>query len=664
MIKSKMVFPVSALTAAMMMAFSPAHAELPDEVTRLSKPESTVDFGLVMVDRDNAYNGQYSGLHDAGVYPNANVALRRRDDESGRWLRFDARNLGLETREMRFEHEVQGQWRYFLDYNRTLHHEPLRPSSRLTGMGTNQQNATGLASPRQLEFETKRDILGVGFDKDLGNGLAVQVRFRNDEKRGDRMHGVYGESLRILFAAEPIDSTIQQWDTVLNFVGDRLQLSGGYSGSSYHNQYSQLTVQHNLTTPATSITQGLPPDNSAHQLFVSGAYQASPTTRGNFKASFGRALQNDRFFAAPNQAGNTRTDLGGEVDTTIVHLGLSSRVATGLSINGNVRYENRDDKTPTIKYIPSSTSRTGFNVTHSPEILTGKLEAGYQLPMDFRLTGGIEYEARERSMPTIVSVRYRSETSETGYRLELRRSLGETLGGSVSYLYSERTGSSFVPTGVGTITDHIDPIHWGDRERDKWRVSLDWTPLESLSVQMSADDARDRYPGGPLGRDSGKNIVYSVDATYALSDDWQASAWFTQDDVVARQQQQSGSETWSAHLRTLGNALGLGVRGKPTSKLSIGADLQHSRDRAEYDLQASTGSLPDILYKRTMARAFADYALQANAGVRVDLLHERLAINDWTWATTGVLFADGTTVLQEPTQSVSFVGVSGYYRWW
>lgn len=671
--QTRNVFTVSALTAAVLTAFGAAHAETPDELVVLSKPQSDVRAGLVLVDRDNAFAGQYSGLHDAGVYPNADISLLQRDDATGRWLRLNGRNLGLDNRELRFDHEVQGNWRYFVDYNQTLHHEPLVPNARLGGFGTTTQNSTALpaGAGKNLEFETQREILGVGFDKNLGGGFGVQVRFRNDQKQGDRMSGFYGGAAGKLFLAEPIDFTMQQWETTLNYVQDNLQLSGGYYGSSFHNQNSVLFGQGN---GSAVIPQALPPDNGSHEAFLAGAYQFSPATRANFKASFGRTTQTDRFFTAPTLAGNTRRDLGGEVDTTIVHLGLSSRVTPKLSVNATARYEERDDNTPHAQYVTSSAARTGFNVTHSPRIFTSKLEAGYQLPMAFRVLGGVEFERRERSIPTIVSVRYRHLTEELASRLELKRNLSETLGGSIAYIHAERTGSSLVTTTSPTIGDLIDPIHWGDRERDKWRLALDWTPLDMLSVQVVAEDARDRYPSGPLGRDSGKNQLFALDATYVFSDAWQASAWFSQDDVRATQLQFGAAatsatttgpnQTWTANLRTLGDALGIGVQGKLIGKLQVGAELQHSRDRAEYRLQASSGSLPDITYRRTLAKLYGAYALQANSGIRLDLSHERLAASDWTWNSTPVLFGDGTTVLLEPTQKVTFVGLSGYYKWW
>lgn len=660
------VFALSSLTTALLAALGSAQAQEADQLAVLMTPQSQVQAGVVLVDRDNALSGQYTGLHEAGVYPDVGLSMLRRDDASGQWLRLSGRNLGLDTRELRLEQELQANWKYFVDYGQTPHRDPLVARSRLSGFGTTTQNATGLATAQNLEFETKREALALGFDKDLGGGFGVQVRFKNEEKQGNRMFGFYtGSDKR--FLAEPIDFTTQQWGATLNYAQDRLQWSGGYYGSSYHNQNAALTARGSSAATPAPIAVALPPDNESHEFFLAGAYEFTPTTRGNFKAAYSRATQKDRFFPATMLTGNTRTDLDGELDTTIVQLGLASRPLSKLSLNASVRYEDRDDKTPVSQFVAPSASRNGLNVTHSPKALNGKLEAGYQLPMAFRLVGGVEYEERERSIPNLVTVRYRRETEELTGRVELRRALSETLGGSLSYAYSERSGSDFVVTGTNTITDHIDPIHWGDREREKWRLALDWTPLEPLSVQLVVEDARDKFPTGPLGRDRGQAQLYSLDANYVVSDAWQALAWFSQDGLRARQlQQASGTPpvNWAANLRTTGNALGLGLRGKPMGKVEVGAEFQHSYDRAEFRLEASTGSLPDIRYRRNQFKVYSAYAVQANAGVRVDLSHERWSTDDWTWNTTPVLFGDGTTVVPAPVQKVSFVGVSGYYRWW
>jgi len=51
---------------------------------------------------------------------------------------------------------------------------------------------------------------------------------------------------------------------------------------------------------------------------------------------------------------------------------------------------------------------------------------------------------------------------------------------------------------------------------------------------------------------------------------------------------------------------------------------------------------------------------QKNTGVRLDYIFDRFKTDDWTWPTW--TFADGTTLTQNPSQKINFLGVSYYYK--
>ena len=110
------------------------------------------------------------------------------------------------------------------------------------------------------------------------------------------------------------------------------------------------------------------------------------------------------------------------------------------------------------------------------------------------------------------------------------------------------------------------------------------------------------------------------------------------------------------------------MRGRPKGSLTIGADLQYTSDHGEYNiatvlpLPAGVTTPPASHYRVTRLKLFADKELRKNAGVRVDYAFERWNIDEWTWKYFA--YADGTTVFQDPTQTVHFIGLSGYYRWW
>jgi hypothetical protein len=266
----------------------------------------------------------------------------------------------------------------------------------------------------------------------------------------------------------------------------------------------------------------------------------------------------------------------------------------------------------------------------------------------------------------------REKTEESTYRIQFMRSLAETVNGTLSYAHSNRGGSDYVTTVVNDGTDGsnlVAPLHLADRERDRWRALVDWMPVQKLSFQFMAEDVDDDYRGSRLyGPRSGSAQNYSIDATYYVSDEWQATAWISSNETDSEQDTTTTApQPWTARLGNKGDAVGLGMRGNPVSKLEVGADLQYMTDRGTYTVTSVipiTGLLlpPDTQYRQTRLKLFANYALKRNAGVRLDYAYERWRIDDWTWANWTYL--DGTRVIEEPKQAVHFVGVSGYYRWW
>ncbi|HSS66753.1 MAG TPA: MtrB/PioB family decaheme-associated outer membrane protein, partial [Gammaproteobacteria bacterium] len=488
---------------------------------------------------------------------------------TGTWLWFSARNLGLGTRELRFEHERQGDWRFFVDLSQSTYRNPLEVTTGLTGIGTPEQSVSGTAL-REVDLETQRDRLETGLTKQIGPNLSVKVDFRQEEKSGERQWGTQGFN----FLTEPVDYITREITGTANYTGRRLQLTGGYIGSFF-------TSAHEVLDNDSSQPQvALPPDNTAHQVHLAGAYALTPTTRATFKASYGIAIQNESFFTAPTFPGNTRSDLGGQVNTTLAQFGLSARPMPKLAVNAKLRYEDRDDRTDIAQYITPSASRSGFNIPFSRTTLTGNLEAIYTLPERFRVIGRLKQENWDRSKPVLRHASFRDETYETSYEVELRRAIVDSLGGSVSYTRSVRNGSQWRDGTSG----EIDAINLGDRERDKVRLSLSWAPQERFTAQLSLEYSEDIYDSRPLGPRSASKLLASVDVGYQVSPQWHANAWATLSDFRFDQASNGDGtdagggaitdEDWAADLAHIGFAAGFALRGRLTDNLSTGVEAQ------------------------------------------------------------------------------------------
>lgn len=669
------VAPLAGIVAGVFAALPPAAAQTSADPAELIGPHSNVEIGIGVVSDDNLRFGQYNGMHEKGAVGLIGIDLNSRAEANGTWFRLRGRDLGLDSREVGLAYERQGRWGYSVDFSQTPRYNPYIVNTTLAGIETGVQTEGGTAA-RDVRLGTRRDALGLGYSRSLGGGWSTNLRYRHEEKTGTRQWGRH--SLR--FLVDPIDYTTQQIEATVAYAGQRLQLAGGYYGTDFKNALTNVVAP--VGGGVTPLA--LPPGNQSHQFHLSGGYGFTPTTRGMFKLAFARATQDQAFFAVTPVLAGLPGNLDGRIDTTQAQLGVSSRPLPKLSLRANLRYEDRDDRTPVFVYstAAATASHDGRNEPRSFKTTVGNVEASYLLPMQFRVTGGAEHDRRERNTADIRSVSHRDETEETTLRLELRRSIAETLNGALSLVTSERTGSDWLVTtrNNGTLGSNlVHPLHLADRDRDKLRLVLDWIPLEPLSINFIAETSKDEYSGRTLGPREGKAEFLSIDAAYRISDQWQASAWTSHNDTRAEQTSCAGSAgtgpvgltcanspaqpQWEARLRNVGTAYGVGLRGKPSSRIEFEAEVSHTKDRGEY-LQSATAvtapTIPDVTYKITTLKLRGSYGLTKVSGLRLQYIYDRFKTDDWYW--TGFTYLDGTTVTQDPDQKVHFVGVSYYHR--
>jgi MtrB/PioB family decaheme-associated outer membrane protein len=595
-------------------------------------------------------------------------------------------------------------------YSELVRHDPRTINTNLQGAGTTKPTVVSLAAPgtgNDLNLEIKREALSVGGEKWLIPNLMLEVSAKNEDRNGARLSGVgvacippgfssipcAGLGAAMLMLPAPINTTTKQIEAKLNYTGEQFLVTGGYYGSFFVNSNGSMNaaVSGNLVNPngtplGTSSAPGstlagylqqpvaLPPDNQAHQLYVSGNYAFSQTTRTTFKYSHTHATQQESFSSMGlTGAPAGVASLGGVMDTNVAQIGLTARPMPKLSVLANLRSEDKADKTPLALYDGTYT-----NSPHSSKNRTGKVEAGYQLPDNLRATLGIDYATVQRDGPVSTAAvlnpalavppltGLREDTKEIGYRAELRRSMTETINAGISYVQSKRDGSSWLSIGaanpVGTY-----PMTMMDRKRDKVRLSADWMPTSKLSLQFMAEDGKDTYTGpSDKGlRDTGMSS-YGVDAALTLSDLWKLTGYVNQGSQTLHVNHNIG---YMAELKDVNTSMDVGLVGQPTSKLEVGGDISYLKDSNRYQQSMATGAaivgvgLPDVLFTMTSLKLYGKYALGQNAHIRADLVHQSVRLDEWSWGYNSKPFtySDNTTVTMQPNQSMNFLGASYIY---
>lgn len=696
-------FVLTAVAATLSAGLSaPARGDEPtaagNEVLVLSRPESSIRIGLGHFDGNTVRLGQFTEPAE-GLQPSLSFSLAARDDETGTLSRFDARNLELAHREARIEYGRQGHWKLALDYNSVPRFFPLAFNTRLDDPEQATQKVDGLASPRSLALASQRESWGLSARLATSDALTTRVRVKQEKRTGSRPFGFGRNDLQ--FIGEPLDTETRDIEASAAYSTRQFQLLGGYLGSWFKNHIPGVTAngrEMDNLSPATDPNQiALPQGNEAHQLFLSGGWGISSTTRANFKLSRERARQTQPFIDL--LAGNALVgsgNLDGTSDTTLISAGLTANASKDLAFLANFRHEDYADRTPVRQYVVAdAASPHGLNVRFPHRTAVGKVEATYRLAPQYTVTAGVNHEQRQREVPAAVAAlssraaTFRTDTEENGYRLELRRSLSFDFNGSLAYVASKRSGSALLPADANASHDFVVPLHFADRDRAKWRMELDWVPSEPVSIQAVVENADDRYAGHELGPKKSAMRLYSLDVTYSF-DNWQLTGWLSQTTNSAEQstcgaitrdrfcRDSDPSRAWAVWGATLGdqsNGAGVTVRGTPTRKIKLGADLLVTRDTNEHDIaliEAQNVTLPaalppDIRYDSTNLTLFLEYALGVDDTWRFDYGYQRVRTNDWTWnltagGTTSV-YADGTTVDMNKETRASFVGMSYRYRW-
>ena len=727
----------TAVAIALLAAFGPAHAQTPEAKPAEAAPaeastksmQASVTVGGAWASGDSAdraFFGQYNGMRDQSAYGLLDFDYRRADSADGTSTGLIGTNLGLQTRELLFYWQKQGDWKFTADYGELLRRDPYTVNTGLVGAGTQTPQVAylpnGPGTGGEYDPSTKRKGLGLGFSKWFGQEVELVASLKSENKGGSRISGIgmncpssvafscgattlTQTGSAILLLPEPIDSNHTQAELRLNYAGERLRLTGGYYGSFYNNANATMaagipgSLNNQLGTllPLAPGLQGilgnpvaLPPDNRSQTLDLAGNYTFTPTTRANFKVAYSQARQ-DQGFAGTGLVGAPAgvSSLDGEVNTTLAQVGLVSRPIAKLTLQAEGRYEDRNDKTP-IAYYNAEGASTWTNRNYSLERIRGKLQASYQFGAAYVGIAAVDYDAIERAPFTPTSAvggisALRQDTDETTWRLELKRRMTENFSGEIRLSSSDRNGSNWLrPTSGGGVTEVTDPSTFpstaifaptlADRRRDQLKVQANWQPTDALLLVVSAAGGKDDYsmPSQYALRDS-KMSLFTIDANYVVSDAWNVNGFASYGTQKLNQGRPAGAILAFDNTNT---TIGVGATGRISEQVEVGGSLAYLRDNNEYAqtldplanpssgaLLAATGGLPDIKFQQTELRLYGKYALAKNQALRLDAIYQQTKYNDWAYGYDGVPYTYSDNTILTLDQNQNVVYIGVSYSY-
>ncbi len=768
----KPVFHRTALALAVTLAF-PAGAALADEVRELVNPDTRAV--SVTVEDLNAMSPlfrTYTGLNGSGTYGVLGLDIVERSTD-GTWVSVQGRDLGKSgIQEASASVEKQGDWKLGVKYNENTKYFPYVVDTKVQGIGSGSvqlnsdfRSFSGLGPDTDLKLQ--RTATSLAGSKFLGQNLKFNFSFKTEDKKGAIMSAAEGDTLVGLtpinagvpaagknyatqyFAPQPENYRHDQVAASVDYFTKKFQVSAGFYESLFTNHNTALNVtpgtdpSANQTYTLTNAVWGggavqvpwisLPPSNHSTQFYLQGAYNFSDATHVSLKVTSSRLVQDDSFIPATGAtglnppgviygAGITNTNLGGLVDTTTYATRVTSRLTRDLDLMASWRYENRQDKTPIEPYVDGTLT----NGQYSPTLNNGKIELGYRLPEGFRVSGGVDYDAKKNPPDAAVvsaepGLAWREEVHESTLHLDLRKSMSETVNGSLSLAQGTRGGGSWdqpvAVTGGGTFptaTYVAAPLQFSDRKRDSARLMVDWSPGPRTSLQAYAQYSRDRYtsaPEGPMltgyplagamGLQSGTNTLFGLDFSYAINRHWKATAYFTDDQTKTHQNELqtprlngatqscagtgttnnggTGSITngaitgnnytcvpWTADLNMRGEALGAGLAGA-VGRWDLGAKYMYSHDQTAYGIgYTDPGAFSPVpagagILPTTTYRVNQLRLMGTYAYTRQTSLRIDYILDQRRmddYTWANWTFADGTRVLSSPGQQTQGFGVT------
>lgn len=729
----------SAIVIALALAF-PAGYAFADVVQELTSPNtSDVSLNIRNVDQVNPLYRLYTGADRTGAQGSLDIDLIKRDD-NGLWVVVKGKDLGQRNQEFGASAEQQGDWRIALDYNEITRFAPYIVNTKVAGVGTDRlalntdfRSYQGVGPDSSLKLE--RTGTSISGSKYFSDSFKFNFSMRSEDKRGAIMSGAYGATWNtpvgslyptknyaaMFFAPQPENYRHNQFEASFDYFTRKLQLSGGVYFSVLDNSSIAMNTtpgQNSLTTttgPITSPWISLPPSNRATQWDLSGAYNYSDQTRMSFKLAKETGTQDTPFITAygdavtgsatytkinppgvPYAAGNVAPSLGGLVETTSAFGMLTTKFSKDLNFLASWRYEDRNDKTPQLYYLDKTASTeypAGYqNPQESHTLNRGKAELTYRLPDGYSLTGGYDFDRK------VTPKAYRAEVTDQTVRVELRKSLSDTLNGKFMVAHSERTGGAWdlldgTPTAgmvtFSTTTGVAAPLQFADRKRDKAKFMMDWNPVDPLSLQVFYEYGKDAYPFTPpsgnaqMGMTDGRTDLIGFDAAFRISDTWKVNGYYSlnqnkthQNEVytprLAADQNCTGTTAttscapWTADLDMRGEVLGLGLSGS-VARWTVNAKYLYSQDTTKYGITfnpagvgssvpAGAGVLPDTVFSINRLSVSGGYALSKETRVRLDYVYDVRKLDDYTWSQW--MFTDGTRVMVNPTQTTQLLGVT------
>lgn len=649
----------------------------------------SVEAGVAVVSDAAEDFGTFTGLQAKGAKLLLNADLLYTEDKGYR-AELGASRLGLDTRSLAARAGRDGQYALTLAYSEIPRRfgEAGTPFPGLGGAvltlpagypaaGTSTMPLASTLQGSKPGIKTSRlDLSATLLSIDA---FTLRLGFTHDVRNGSRpTWGSFFASASQLVA--PVNHTTDQVQLTAAYATRRLQASLTLLVSRFQNGNAALTWANPFWPAVPGATSGqlaLAPDNQLQQLSGSLGLQVSPSIRASADMSFGRLTQNAAYLAptlnsvlAPSVPALPAASLDGKVDIFNANLKITATPTPALRLAASYARDVRDNKSPVGSYALLATDmvlagglrkNTPFDMTQDRLKLSADLRASDML----KVSAGAEQDQRQRPYNEV------QKTEETSVWAKGALQPAQALQLSLKLLHAERTHQVYGTAVWFGLPENplLRKYNLAERRRNSASLRADYALSENISLGLTADHALDDYGGSLVGLTRARGDTVGVDASAALGERTQLSAYLQAERTLSWQ---SGAQTsllpdWSAQNTDRFTTAGLSVQHVLIpDKLNIGAEVRVSRASGDLLMRTAVpeAPFPAVTTSNDTVKLHASYKLSDVLWLNASFWHERLAVQDWQRGllpdTLQNLLALGTP---QPRYNVNVLGVTLRYRY-
>lgn len=654
------LFPCIFIAAAL-VASARVHAEEtgdPARACELCAPaggwELDIKAGPGYVSGDDFRFGNYTGLEDDGLYLFGDV-FARYWGENAEFMRFEGYRLGQDSRAMFIKGGQQGIYKVRATYQGIPGNIFDSSSTPYSGSGTDTLNLPGWVpapttqgmtqlggSLQRVKIERDWDIYSVGAGYTPTSRWAFDVNYRRQERDGNTISSGSFFLDATMFAS-PVDDVTDDVEVSAAYDADNWQVNLSYLGSFYNNDNSSITWDNPYTAQAAGADTGrsaLAPDNNSHQVTLAGSILLPARTTLNGQISLGRMEQDEGLqpytsnaliatSALPRNSANTK------VDTTNVNLRAVSSPLQKLTLQGEFRYNERDNKTSenTYGYVVTdlfNSANSAGNIAYNYQRYNYRLRGEYRLPKRTRLYAGYDYERYERTRQE------RNETTTDRVWAQVRARALEVADVNIKIYSEDRDGSSYNP--LTNVSDPQNPLmrkyNMADRERDGFKAYVSTYAGERLNLDFELEYNNDKYDSSRIGLQKDRYKRYGFDASYLFRKDVSVYTSIYKEDIESRQanSQSFSKPDWTGRTDDTFYTSTTGIR-YPNILGRLDASLEYSYARSEGEIRNDTSGLgsefPKLRTKLHQVKFGLEYPYNKSLSLSFNYLYEKFNADDW-----------------------------------